>query len=115
MNPRNSIFILLVAFLFSACFNNTQKKKYSVTTYFTSFDSSHTSLENLNKKFKYSYEEFNSDSNLIYKEQFTTPSNADNDWGKLSEKEKYFYNNKKKSKSILLAKKIPFNSSQTGF
>jgi len=99
MTLRNSILLLLVPVLLGACFDSTQKKKYSVTTYFTSFDSSHVSLKNLGKKFKYSYEEFNSDSNLIYKEQFTTPFNDDNDWGKLSEKEKYFYNDKKKTKA----------------
>src|SRR5215813_7129664 len=99
MPLRNSIFLLLVPVFFNACFNSTKKKKYSVTIYFTSFDSSHVSSKNLNKLFKYSYEEFSGDSNLIYKEQFTTPFNDDRDWGKLSEKEKYFYNDKKKTKA----------------
>jgi hypothetical protein len=98
MTLRDSIFLLLLPSFFSACFANTEKK-YSVTTYFTSFDTSHVSLKNLNKKFKYSYEEFNADSNLIYKEQFTTPFNDDTDWGKLAETEKYFYSGKKKTKA----------------
>jgi hypothetical protein len=96
---RDSIFLLSVSFLFSACFNSTQKKKYYVTAYFISFDSSHVSLKNLKRKFKYSYEEFNADSNLICKEQFATPFDDEINWGKLSEKEKYFYNNEKKTKA----------------
>ncbi len=99
MTIRNAILVVLIPVLLSACFDSTQKKKYSVTTYFTSFDSSYVSLNNLGKKFKYSYEEFNSDSNLIYIEQFTTPFDDDNNWGKLSEREKYFYNGKKKIKA----------------
>ncbi|UAY53140.1 hypothetical protein [Ferruginibacter albus] len=98
MTLRNSFYILLVSILFTACFNSTQKKKYAVTTYFTSFDSAHVSLKNLHTKFKYSYEAFNADSNLIYKEQFTTPFDNDTNWGMLSEKEKYFYDNKEKTK-----------------
>lgn len=98
MTLRSSIFLLLIQILFSGCFNSTQKKKYSVTTYFTSFDSSHAALKNLNVKFKYSYEEYNADSNLIYKEQFTTPFEDDKDWGKPAEKEKYFYSDKKKTR-----------------
>ena len=90
--------LLLLPALLSACIESTQEKKYSVTTFFTSFDSSHVSLKNLNKKFKYSYEEFNADSNLIYKEQFTAPFDDDNNWGKLSEKESFVYNGKKKTK-----------------
>jgi hypothetical protein len=99
MRLRNSLLLLSIPILLSACFDSTQKKKYSVTTFFTSFDSAHVSLKNLNKKFKYSYEEFNADSNLIYKEQFTTTFNDDNKWGKLSEIEKYIYDGKKKIKA----------------
>ena len=54
MNLRNSILLLLFSALLSACFDNTQKKKYSITTYFTSFDSSSNSMGNEGKKFKYS-------------------------------------------------------------
>lgn len=99
MTLRNSILLLLLPALLGTCINSTQKKKHSVTTYFTSFDSSHVSLKNINKKFKYSFEEFNPDSNLIYKEQFIMPNNEDNDWGKLSEKETFYYTGKKKTKA----------------
>ena len=94
MTPRSSILLLLVPALLSACFDNTQKKKYSITTYFTSFDSSSNSMGNEGKKFKYSYEEYNSDSNLIYQELYATPDRFGNDWGKLFEKTKFYYNGK---------------------
>lgn len=92
--------LLLLSALFGACIGCTQAKKYSITTYFTSFDSSRVSLKKLNKKFKYSYEEFNADSNLIYKEEFITPEYPDDkNWGKLVAKENWFYNGKRKTKA----------------
>ena len=66
--------------LLSACSDSTQKKQYSITTYFTSFDSSSNSMGNEGKKFKYSYEEYNSDSNLIYQELYATTDRFGNDW-----------------------------------
>jgi|GEM_PF-5332018 len=97
MTLRNYIlFILLVTFLYS-CFDSTQRKKYSITTYFESFDSAHVSLKNLGKKFKYTYEEYNSDSNLILQNQYAT--NNEDEWGKLIEKTKTFYNGKQKIKA----------------
>jgi hypothetical protein len=99
MTLRYSILFLLLPTLVSACSDSTQKKKYSVTTYFTSFDSSGNSMGNHGKKFKYSYEEYNVDSNLIYQELYATPDNFGDMWGKLLEKTKFYYNGKEKVKA----------------
>jgi len=99
MLPRNSILFLLIPTLLSACVDRTQNKKYSITTYFTSFDSSYASSGNLGENSKYSYEEYNSDSNLIYRELYTTEYQSDDNWGKLDEKTKFFYKGKQKIKA----------------
>jgi hypothetical protein len=99
MTLRNSILFLFIPTLLSACSDSTQKKQYSITTYFTSFDSSSNSMGNEGKKFKYSYEEYNSDSNLIYQELYATTYRFGNDWGKLFEKTKFYYNGKEKLKA----------------
>jgi hypothetical protein len=91
MTLHNSILLLLVPALLSACFDSTQKKKYSVTTYFTSFDGSSNSMGKEGQKFKYSYEEYNSDSNLVYQELYAATNNFGDMWGKLFEKTKFFY------------------------
>jgi len=96
MTLRNSILLLFIPTLLSACSDSTQKKQYSITTYFTSFDSSSNSMGNEGKKFEYSYEEYNSDSNLIYQELYATTDRFGNDWGKLFEKTKFYYNGKEK-------------------
>ena len=98
MTPRYLILLLLLPTLISAC-SDTRKKKYSITTYFTSFDSSGNSMGNHSKKFKYSYEEYNADSNLIYQELYATPDNFGNMWGKLFERTKFYYDRKEKIKS----------------
>jgi hypothetical protein len=99
MSLRNSILLLSIPIFLSACFDSTQKKKYSVTTYFTSFDSSSNSMGKEGQKFKYSYEEYNSDSNLIYQELYATTNNFGDMWGKLLEKTKFFYKGKDKIKA----------------
>jgi hypothetical protein len=100
MTLRNSILLLFIPILLSACSDTTQKKQYSITTYFTSFDSSSNSMGKEGLKFKYSYEEYNSDSNLIYQELYATPTNRFGDmWGKLFEKTKFYYNGKNKLKA----------------
>ena len=99
MTLRNSILLFLFPAFLSGCFDNTQKKKYSITTYFTSFDSSSNSVGKEGQKFKYSYEEYNSDSNLIYQELYATTSNFGDMWGKLFEKTKLYYNGKQKLKA----------------
>lgn len=99
MTLRKSILLLLISTLFSACFNMTWHKKYAITEYFTSFNNSYLSSGNLGKKFKYSYEEYNSDSNLIYQELYTTEYQSDSIWGKLYEKTKFFYNGNQKTKA----------------
>jgi hypothetical protein len=100
MPLRNSILLILFPVFLSACFVNTQKKKYTITTYFTSFDSSSNSMGKEGQKFKYSYEEYNADSNLIYQELYATPTNSfGNMWGKLFEKTTFTYNGKEKLKA----------------
>ena len=100
MSLHNSILLLLIPTLVIGCFDSTQKKQYSVTTYFTSFDSSSNSMGKEGQKFKYSYEEYNSDSNLIYQELYATPTDRFGDmWGKLFEKTKFYYNGKEKLKA----------------
>lgn len=99
MTLRNSILLLLISTLFCACFNMTWHKKYSITVYITSFDSAHVSPGNFEKKIKYSYEEYNSDSNLIYQELYTNEYQSDDKWGKLYEKTRFFYNGKQKIKA----------------
>jgi hypothetical protein len=97
---RNSILLLFIPTLLSACSNSTQNKQYSITIYFTSFDSSSNSMGKEGQKFKYSYEEYNSDSNIIYQELYATPTNNFGDkWGKLFEKTKFYYNGKEKLKA----------------
>lgn len=98
MTLRNSILILFIPVLISACFNSTQKKKYSVTTYFTSLDSSSNSMGKEGKKFRYSYNEYNSDSNLIYQELYATTKEYGQWWGRLFEKTRFYYEGKEKLK-----------------
>ena len=99
MTLRNSILFLLISTFLIACFGRTQNKQYSVTTCFISFDSSSSSNENAGQKFKYSHEEYNADSNLIYQELYATPNNIGNMWGKLLETTKFFYDGKEKIKA----------------
>lgn len=99
MTLRNLILLVFISTLFSTCFDLAWHKKYSVTVYYTSFDSSYISSGNFGKKFKYSYEEYNSDSNLIYQELYTTNHESDDNWGKLDEKTKFFYHGKQKIKA----------------
>jgi hypothetical protein len=97
MKPRNLILLLFIVTLLSACFNMTSRKKYSITGYFASYDSSINSKGNAGKKFKYYYEEYNADSNLIYQELYATPDDDFGDmWGKLLQKTKTSYNGKQK-------------------
>lgn len=96
----NSMFtrisIILLVFL-SACFNKTQNKEYSITTYVTTIEDVSHSNNKLGQKFKYSYEEYNADSNLIYQELYSTTDNI-KDKSKLTESTKFFYNAKQKIK-----------------
>ncbi|HWB27754.1 MAG TPA: hypothetical protein VG738_19905 [Chitinophagaceae bacterium] len=73
--------------------------KYSVTTYFTSFDSDHVSPRNLGKKFIYSYEKYNADSNLILQNQYASLTDNEDEWGKLIKVTRFFYNGKQKLKA----------------
>jgi hypothetical protein len=99
MGFRYAILFLVLPTLVSACTDTTQKKKYSITTYFTSFDSRSNSMGNHSKKFKLSYEEYNADSNLVYQELYATPDNFGNMWGKLLQRTKFFYDGKNKVKA----------------
>lgn len=94
MRIRSSIWLLLTTIITSAC----SQKKYAITTYFTNFDSSITPSTKVGKRFKYSYEEFNSDSNMIYQEIYGSSSTLYNEdmWGKLLEKTTFFYKDKNK-------------------
>ncbi len=96
---RNSILLLVVTTLLNACFDSTQRKSYSITTYFTSLDSSSKSMGKEGQKFKSSYEEYNSDSNLIYQELYATTDHMSDMWGKLFEKTKFTYKGKEKMRA----------------
>lgn len=100
MTTRYLISLTFILILFAnACFDNANKKNYSVTTYFISFDSSSNSMNKEGQKFKYSYEEYNSDSNLIYQELYATTDDFGDMWGKLMERTKFFYNGRQKIKA----------------
>lgn len=99
MTLRYLILFLFITTLVSSCSDNTNKKKYSVTTYFTSLDSSSNSMGKAGQKFKLSYEEYNTDSNMIYQEVYATTDNFGDMWGKLLEKTKFYYNGKQKIKA----------------
>ena len=71
MTLRNLILLFFTTLLFAACFDMTRHKKYSITQSFISYDSSDNSKGQEGKKFKYAYEEYNADSNLIYQEIYT--------------------------------------------
>ncbi|MFZ1800087.1 MAG: hypothetical protein WAU24_09515 [Chitinophagaceae bacterium] len=94
-----SILLFSVPAFLSACFDTTQQKGYSVTAYFTSFDSSSNAMDKEGQKFKFSYEDYNADSNLVYQELYATANNFGDMWGKLFEKMKYFYNGKEKMRA----------------
>lgn len=108
-------FFLLLAtiiLVLSGCFNQSNDKAYSCTTYFTSFDSTSDLLDKYGQRIKYAYEEYNSDSNLLYQETYST--NDDEDfWGKLCETKKIIYNGKQKLKATI-EQGICFPSSERG-
>lgn len=99
MPLRYSILLLLIPTLVSACIGSTNKKKYSVTTYFISLDSSSNSMGKAGQRFKYSYEEFNADSNIVYQELYATTDNFGDMWGKLLERTKFYYEGTQKTKA----------------
>ena len=76
----------------------TWHKKYAITEYVTTYDSADKPLEIIGQKIKYSYREFNADSNLIYEELYNSAFAEINKWGKLYEKTKYSYNGMQKIK-----------------
>jgi hypothetical protein len=77
------ITFLLISMLSLACV----KKDYSITTFVTTYD---TKGNLLSKRLKLSYENFNSDSQLLYKEEYAGYSYNDNA-GKLIGKTNYTY------------------------
>lgn len=99
MTLRNSILFLFITIAITACTAKAQKKKYSITTYFISFDSPSNSMGKEGQQFKYSYEEYNADSNLIYQELYASPNSYGDMWGKMMEKTQYSYKGKEKTKA----------------
>jgi hypothetical protein len=91
-----SLFFLLSAAL-TACFDRANSRKYTIRTYFTSFDSTSSKK---GQRFNYSYEIYNVDSNRIYREQYVSPTDPDKDWGKLSERSTIVYKGRQKEKEI---------------
>jgi hypothetical protein len=77
----------------ASCSQTENEKKYSITTYFTNWDSSDKQRV---RNFKYSYEEYNSDSNIIYQELYGGTEYFDDMWGKLVEKSVTKYRGKEK-------------------
>jgi hypothetical protein len=94
MKLRKIILLLFISTFFGACFKMTSHKKYSMTVSFISYDSSHNSRGKQGKKFKYAYEEYNADSNLIYQEIYANTDYFGDMWGKLMQKSNLFYNGK---------------------
>jgi len=75
MPTRSRFLLLLTLFVLSIGSACREKGKYAVTVYFTSYDSGSWRTidcpEKLGKKFMYSYEEFNADSNVVFAEYYT--------------------------------------------
>jgi len=104
MTLRNLILLFLTPVLFAACFDITRHKKYSITESFISYDSSDNSKGQEGKKFKYIYEEYNADSNIIYQEIYANTDFYGDRWGKLRRKSNFFYNGKLKTKETIEVK-----------
>jgi hypothetical protein len=104
MTLRNVILLFLASMIFTACFDKTRHKKYSITESFISYDSSDNSKGEEGRKFKYAYEEYNADSNLIYQEIYTNTDLYGDMWGKLKRKSNFFYNGKLKTKETIEVK-----------
>jgi hypothetical protein len=104
MTLRNLILLFFSSTLFASCFDMTLHKKYSITESFISYDSSDNSKGYEGKKFKYAYEEYNADSNLIYKEIYMNTDSYGDMWGKLRRKSNLFYNGKLKTKETIEVK-----------
>ena len=79
----------------------TRHKKYSITESFISYDSSDNSKGRQGKKFKYAYEEYNADSNMIYQEIYANTDYFGDMWGKLMQKGNLVYSGKLKMKETI--------------
>jgi hypothetical protein len=99
MTLHKSIPFLLIPVFFTACFKSTHNNKYAVTVYATNFDTASNSINEEQKRFKHSYEEYNADSNLVYQEWYSTPNSITNTGAMLIEKTTFFYNGKQKLKA----------------
>ena len=104
MRLRNLILLFFSTMFFASCFDMTRHKKYSITESFISYDSSDNSKGHEGKKFKYAYEEYNADSNLIYQEIYMNTHSYGDMWGKLRRKSNFFYNGKLKTKETIEVK-----------
>jgi hypothetical protein len=104
MTHRNIILLFFASMIFAACFDKTSQKKYSITQSFICYDSSDNSTGQEGRKFKYAYEEYNADSNLIYQEIYMNTDNYGDMWGKLKRKSNFFYNRKLKTKEAIEVK-----------
>jgi hypothetical protein len=111
MNKIVCLFLLLsAAALFAGCFDPSNSRKYTISSYFTSFDSTSNKK---GQRFKYSYEIYNSDSNMIYQELYADPGYPDTEWGKLYERSTIVYDGKRMKKKIR-AYGLAFPEKQTG-
>ena len=111
MTHRTLILLALTTILFAACNDTTRRKKYSITESFINYDSSKGQV---GKTFKYAYEEYNADSNLIYQEIYTNSTDNFSDmWGKLKEIRNLFYSGRLQTKQIIEIK-IPYISPEGG-
>jgi uncharacterized protein affecting Mg2+/Co2+ transport len=104
MTLRNLILLLFAIMLFAGCFDMTRHKKYSMTEFFTSYDSSSNSRGKQGKRFKYAYEEYNGDSNMIYQEIYANTDYFGNMWGKLMQKANLYYKGKLKMQATIEVK-----------
>ncbi len=106
MTLRNLILLLFAIMLFAGCFDMTQHKKYSITEFFISYDSSSNSKGQQGKRFKCAYEEYNADSNMIYQEIYANTDYFGDMWGKLMQQVNLSYNGKLKMKATIEIKTV---------
>lgn len=81
--------LLISAMIMMLACNKGRKAAYTVTTYYTSFDSSSSMSGKKGKPVKYSYEEYDKDSNLILEELYSIDDS--NTWGHLQRSAKMYY------------------------
>lgn len=101
MTLRNLILLFFTIMLSVGCFDMTWHKKYSITEFFISYDSSGNSKGQQGKRFKCAYEEYNADSNMIYQEIYANADYFGDMWGKLMQQANLSYKGKLRTKATI--------------